>query len=208
MSLRVLLRTLCNYVVGRRLTAVFYVYCQRQQGKGREDASIRCFDAAHPPPPEIVEHLRHLGHAAGYFILRRRMKHCGARLLCLVEEGKLHAYGWTQGWRPFKRRLDWLTNDGVVLGPYWTAPSERGRGLYGRMLAHSIAVCPDRERRPLVIFARPDNTPSLRGTEKAGFLRLGVHEVNSWFFRVANRHRVIQEDRSLAEALRECREGT
>ena len=146
-------------------------------------------------------------HGVGYFVMRRRLKRGDARLLCLMEQGKLCAYGWIQRWRPFRRRLAWLADDGIVLGPYWTAPSQRGKGFYGLLLGHSIALCPERYRKPLLIFARPDNKPSLRGIEKAGFVRLGVYEVSSWFFRTVNRHKTIQEDRSLADALRECREG-
>jgi GNAT superfamily N-acetyltransferase len=100
--------------------------------------------------------------------MRYRLRREEARLLCLSEDGlHLDAYGWIQDWRPFRRRFGALAQTGTMLGPYWTAPEARGRGLYGRLLAHSLSLC-DRDR-PILIGTSPENKPSQRGIEKAGF---------------------------------------
>lgn len=191
--------------VRRKMTGVFYIYCGQRQGGGRKDKEVRCYDASHPLPLDILRQLKCATTWTGLCVMRRRLKRGHARLLCLLRGGRLCAYGWVQQWGPFRRRLGWLTLDAVMLGPYWTAPSERGKGLYGRLLAHSIAVCPERDRKPLLIFARPGNWASLRGIEKAGFLRLGVYEVTSWLCHLVNRPRTIQQERSLGEVLAACR---
>ena len=136
--------------------------------------------------------------------MAHRMKRDGARLVVLREENRLRAYGWIQGWRSF-RRLRWLAPDARCLGFYWTASADRGRGLYGRLLKHSIAVCEERDRLPLVIFTSPDNPMSQRGIEKAGFLRLGEYELRSWFGGLISRHRTIRQEYTLEQAMETCR---
>lgn len=108
-----------------------------------------------------------------------RMRRGRARLLCLSADGRtLAAYGWLQDWRSFRRRFGALAPDGTMLGPYWTAPAERGRGWYGRLLARSLALCPP--DRPALIYAAPENAASRRGIAKAGFRPLGEWEWRCW----------------------------
>lgn len=119
------------------------------------------------------------------------MRRGKARLLCFSEDGlQLDAYGWIQDWSLFRRRYGAIATEGVMLGYYWTAPAARGRGLYGRLLSHSLALC--RKDRPILIATTPDNTASQRGIVKAGFQSRGEWEVCSyfrwfsWMRRVAN----------------------
>ena len=195
-----MLRRILRRAVYRRERLLLYVYCPATQGEGKRDPAIECFDAAHRPPATVQEQIRRAGGRLGYWLMAHRMKRDGARLLVLREENRLRAYGWIQGWRSF-RRLLWLAPGARCLGFYWTAPADRGRGLYGRLLKHSIAVCEERNRLPLIIFTSPNNMRSQRGIEKAGFLRLGEYELQSWFGGLVSRHRTIREEHSLEQAL-------
>ncbi len=58
-----------------------------------------------------------------------------------------------------------------VIGPCATSPNDRGRGIYPMMLAH---ICADRQRRGArraFMVVNVNNQSSIRGIEKAGFLR-------------------------------------
>ena len=64
------------------------------------------------------------------------MKIGNAKLLCYSEYNqRLQAFGWIQTWKPFRHKFGRLAKDGVMLGPYWTEPHNRGRGLYGKLLS-------------------------------------------------------------------------
>ena len=109
-----------------------------------------------------------------------RMRRGKARWLCCSEDGRrVDAYGWIQDWSLFRRRYGAIAARGTMLGFYWTSPAMRGRGLRGRLLAHSLAVCS--KDRPIVICVSPDNPASRRGIEKAGFAPLGEWEGTTWF---------------------------
>jgi GNAT superfamily N-acetyltransferase len=88
-----------------------------------------------------------------------------------------------------------------MLGPYRVRPESRRQGLYGRLLAHSIAVCEDRHKVPLLIFSDTWNTPSQRGIEKAGFVRLGVYETTCSCFRLIFTYRIIEQDKTLEDVI-------
>jgi len=88
-----------------------------------------------------------------------------------------------------------------MLGFYWTSPESHGQGLYGRLLAHSIAVCEQRNRIPLIIMASLKNNASQRGIEKAGFAKLGVFRCARSFFDILTSHRILEQHQSLEELL-------
>jgi GNAT superfamily N-acetyltransferase len=153
---------------------LFYEYDQNQ-GIGRVNACIKCYDSW----SEIPEHFRKkvapspLMNAMYYRILRG-----DAKLLCYSEDGnKLDAFGWIQDWRTFRIRFGAIAKTGTMLGPFWTAPEARGRGLYGRLLAHSLTCCS--KEHPIIIYTSPENKASLHGIENAGFRALG-----EWDFRM------------------------
>lgn len=202
-----LLRRFWRLAVRRVETLVFYAYCRARQGDGREDPCVRYFDAAGPPEGQIERDLIAAQGRLAYAMMRRRMVRHGARLLCLVEDGRLGAYGWIQRWVHFRRRYAYLAADATMLGFFWTAPACRGRGMFGRLMAHAIAVCEERRRVPLLVMTSPANRASQRGIEKAGFIRLGTYRITSWLFQLVVRTEVLTKERTLAEALRQCEDA-
>jgi len=104
---------------------------------------------------------------------------------------------------PFLRRYRWLTARGTLLGYFWTAREQRGRGFYGRLLDHCIAISGDPKKVPVIVYADHRNRSSLRGIEKAGFARLGEYQVTSRLLGLLWTHRVISQDRTIAEVLAE-----
>jgi len=109
-----------------------------------------------------------------------RLKWGDAKLLCYSDDGDdLQAYGWIQSWKQFKREFRMISGDGVLLGPFWTAPSQRGKGLYGKLLQHCLFHSP--ATMPVFIYTSPENTSSQRGILKAGFELVGEWIISMWF---------------------------
>ncbi len=106
-----------------------------------------------------------------------RLKRGQAKLLCLADvESKLQAYGWIQSWKPFRRKYSMLADDAVMLGPYRTAPEHRGKGLYRRLLKHSVHLC--QSGKPILGMTSPDNLASQKGFTRAGFVFCGEWELS------------------------------
>jgi L-amino acid N-acyltransferase YncA len=125
----------------------------------------------------------------------RRLRRHGAVLLLLRDRNDLAAYGWLQAWAPLRYEFWWLADDAICLGPYWTHPQQRGRGLYGRLLSHSVAECRRRFPRdlPIYIWAESSNAASIRGIEKAGFRSVGLHRVSIGAGGLIRRHESLSQ---------------
>ena len=167
---------------------LFYGYIP-EQGGGCADPHVKVYAAW----DEIPLHFRKRALGSPWMnAMYYRMRRGEARLLCYSEDGqRLDAYGWIQDWRPFRRRFGAIADHGTMLGFYWTAPEARGRGLYGRLLAHSLFLCP--KDRPILMATSPDNPASRRGIEKAGFASLGEWEGCVWFRWFSRMRRVSHE---------------
>ncbi|MBT8379750.1 MAG: hypothetical protein KJN64_11000 [Ignavibacteria bacterium] len=119
-----------------------------------------------------------------------RIKSRQAFLLCLIEKNELVAYGYIQSWYAFNKKFGWLTKNGTMLGPYWTSEKMRGKGIYGRLLNHSIAIS---KNLPLVIYTNPQNLSSKRGIEKTGFNFVGIYRIRI-LFRILQWHKRINSN--------------
>ena len=174
----------------------FYGY-DPKQGLGQEDPHVKVYAAWDEIPP----HFRKVAAAHSRLnVMYYRIKRREARLLCYSEDGtRLDAYGWIQDWRPFRRRFGVLADQGTMLGFYWTAPAARGRGLYGRLLAHSLFLC--RKERPILIATSPENKASQRGIEKAGFQSLGEWEGCVFFWRFSSMRRIFRPGEGVSREL-------
>lgn len=155
---------------------LFYAY-DSKQGPGGLDPHVKDYGSWE----EIPKPFRKIATPYPWLnVMYYRMKRGKARWLSYSEDGRqLDAYGWIQDWSIFRRRYGAIADRGTMLGYYWTAPAARGRGLYGRLLAHSLALC--EKDRPIVIATSPDNGASQRGIEKAGFRSLGEWEGRIFF---------------------------
>ena len=191
MRYRYLIRRLFDRVVGT--TRDFCVFtCSAPHGGGAREGGIEVYDSGRMPPQDVRAALqRHTGRVKSRLMLHRMRRH-GGMLLTMMEGPKLLGYGWIQTWRPVKREFWWLANDAICLGPYWTHPDMRGRGIYGRLLSRSLFECRRRGWDELYIWAGVDNAPSIRGIEKAGFRSLGRHRVSTYVFGLVRRHEEIE----------------
>lgn len=188
---RRLSRAILERVWGRsRIYRVFTHDAAR--GWGARDEQTREFAASSPPPhPVVAAYRRHAGRVAAQLMLSR-LARGHATLLSIMEGDDMLAYGWLQEWPAMRREFWWLGDTGLALGPYWTHPDHRGKGLYGRMLGHSLAICRDRPPTPLFIWARAENAPSIAGIERTGFFRdLGRHQVRVAWFGLVRRHAAL-----------------
>lgn len=163
------IRHLLKRLMRERRSCLFYAYAATQ-GTGCAQANIRVFTNWGSLP----EAWRRLIVPAPWLDPKfYRLGRGLARLLCCSEDGRtLDAYGWIQDWKPFRRQFGALATEGTMLGPYRTIPHARGRGLYQRLLLHSLSVCS--LDKPVLIYTTPDNVASRRGIEKAGFRFLGT----------------------------------
>lgn len=155
---------------------LFYSY-DPKQGKGRADPHVTVYNCWNAIPA----HFRKTAVPSPWISsMCHRLKRGEAKLLCYSADGQqLDAYGWVQEWRPFRRRFGAIAPEGTMLGPYWTDPKARRQGLYGRLLEHSLSLCPP--DRLVLIYTSPDNKASQRGIEKAGFHPLGEWDFRMWF---------------------------
>jgi len=163
--------------VRTKRTYLFYRYSKGRQGEGEPHEAVRVYAAYRDIPVtfrQVVLPRRYLN--VMYYRLQRGL----AKLLCYSEDGRrLQAYGWVQAWQPFRRRFRMVAERATMLGPYWTAPDERGKGIYVRLLRHSLYISP--KDAPVLVCTSPHNVPSQRGIEKAGFEPVGKWEVTVWF---------------------------
>ncbi|MBN1879722.1 hypothetical protein JW823_06395 [bacterium] len=166
---------LVKRVLYERRKFAFYCYCDRQGPGKRHPAIIEYTGYDQIPVPFRSRVLPYRWMNAVYYRFRRGQ----ARLLCVSQDGHhLDAYGWIQDWNPFRRSFKAIADSGTMLGPYWTDPNQRGKGLYGILLGHSLAI--SSPNQPIIICTTPDNTASRRGIEKAGFQSLGIWEWSRW----------------------------
>lgn len=159
---------LLKKLIYERQQYVFYSYDPRQ-GAGLVDPRVKVYDSW----SEIPVHFQKIAAPSPLMnAMYYRLKRGEARLLCYSKDGQeLDAYGWIQAWTPFRRKFYAIAQNGTMLGPYWTAPTARGQGIYGRLLAHSLSLCA--KEKPILIYTSPENKASQRGIEKAGFSPLG-----------------------------------
>ena len=163
-------------LVYERKLCVFYRNTAAQ-GDGESYSAIRVYETYAGIPSDIrkrVFRLRLIN------VMYYRLKSGDAQLLCYSEDGEtLQAIGWVQSWVPFRRKFKEIADDGAMLGPNWTAPEHRGKGILGKLLLHSIFLCP--KNKPVLVYTAPDNIASQRGIEKVGFELMGEWVVTIWF---------------------------
>jgi GNAT superfamily N-acetyltransferase len=162
-----------------------------EQPEGTPDPRVEVFDAARPPTDDIVElYQRHAGRR-GAFLMFGRLRRQGAVLLVLREGDALKAFGWLQSLRCLQREFWWLPSGAICLGPFWTHPDHRGKGLYGMLLSASLHECRARCWKDVYIWAQSDNVASTSGIEKAGFRFLGSYKICTYFWGCVRRHRKV-----------------
>ncbi|MEP0848327.1 MAG: GNAT family N-acetyltransferase [Phycisphaerae bacterium] len=159
-----------------------------QHVAGERDPDVRSYDEHSPPDADLVRMLhRHMGWLGGRRMLWY-LRHGVAVLVAATSDKDLIAYGWLLKWQLVEREFWWLADDGVCMGPFWTNPLYRRRGWYRRLLLHSLAELRERFARPPYIWARSDNTASIRVIESVGFRPLGRHRVETYLNGLFRRH--------------------
>ena len=176
-----------------RETVVMFSKTCEQNVPDPADPSIFIFDSSNKLPDHLRKEFTKLRGLGMWIFTWFRMKFRGSRFLCLIEGNRICAYGWAEVSSPFLRRYRWLIPSAFLLGPFWTAPDQRGRGLYGRLLSKCLAINPDPAKLPVFIHADATNTSSLRGIEKAGFQKLGTFEVTSYLMGLWCTHKAVSQ---------------
>jgi RimJ/RimL family protein N-acetyltransferase len=177
---------------------VFFTYHPRQ-GDAAIDGQVRVFTGRAEVPADVRALFLEVRSLSLWVALRIRMRFQGATLLVLQEDGKLCGYLWLRMCDPFPGRYRWLTPRGLLLGYVWVAPAFRGRGISGRLNRTGIALSNDRPNVPIVAYADASNTASIRGLEKAGFVRLGTYDVTSAALGLYRSHRTIEENTTIRD---------
>ncbi len=124
-------------------------------------------------------------------VMRLRLCTGKAKLLLYSEDDRsLDAYGWIQEWRPFRRKFFAISSSGMMLGPFWTAPSRRGQGIYGHLLRDSLDLCP--VDTTAYIYTSPQNMSSQKGIMKAGFSYIGTWKLTQWLIVFSHLRKIDQ----------------
>jgi RimJ/RimL family protein N-acetyltransferase len=89
----------------------------------------------------------------------------------LDERGQVETYAFALFDTQYKRVLQ-VPVSTPLIGNCYTQPALRGRGLYPRMLRTACLCLARRGFGSAVISCSPDNIPSIKGIERAGFRRL------------------------------------
>jgi RimJ/RimL family protein N-acetyltransferase len=108
-----------------------------------------------------------------------RFKSRKATLVTWEENDKILAYGWVQNWDPFRRKFGKIFPEAIMLGPYYTNPDQRGKGIYKKLLAYSLSCYP--KDKAIAIYTSPTNISSQKGIEGSGFTKLGTFRVRLFF---------------------------
>ncbi len=148
-------------------------------------------DMGIPAMPEQVSHYQDVGelsmddfhairgncsifeHLFTWINIKRRL----IEFVAIRDGGRISATGTIRAWKTHQRRLKWMGNPGAILGPYWTRPEDRGKGLYPKLLLASVTISGQKGYRYAYVFAHVDNVASRRGIEKAGFQAMGCYEI-------------------------------
>jgi RimJ/RimL family protein N-acetyltransferase len=101
----------------------------------------------------------------------------GDELFVVAKEGEYHHCGYIL-FRTPQTRIIGEPQDPPLIACCLTAPAARGRGLYRRALIAELRHLWNRGYRRVVIETSPENLPSRKGIEAAGF-RL-CREVSAW----------------------------
>jgi len=117
---------------------------------------------------------RHISALSLWRLLQWHRKGAGWIFLAREQEPYAH-YSFVTPPRRYRRIFPVISEPGALLiGPSFTEPAMRGRGLYRQTLAMITARLGEEGYGPFYVFASPTNVRSLRGIERAGFQRCGV----------------------------------
>jgi GNAT superfamily N-acetyltransferase len=147
---------------------VVYKYDEKQQGAGAFFDAITVYQNLNEIPTEFKD-IIFKGLLS--FILKNRLRKGGAKLMVYSDNRELGAYGWLQSGAYFKRKFGFISKEASMFGPYWVHPNQRGKGIYGKLLNHSIF---ENKGEEAIIYTHPTNIASQKGIQKAGFTSVGV----------------------------------
>jgi RimJ/RimL family protein N-acetyltransferase len=189
---------LWEFVVVRRESLAFFTYDPRQ-GNEIIDPRIRVVGGRSKASAATHEAFARTRGLPLWLLIRLHMVLRDATLVYIAGSGRVCAYGLMRRCDPLPRRYRWLARRSVVLGPAWTEPALRGRGLHGRILRARIALCNDRREMPIITFTDVSNSAAIRGFEKVGMIRLGSYTVTSGLFGMWCTHTTIAENSTIAK---------
>lgn len=145
------------------------------------DPGISTYDAVSGIPDNVLERLADAAGQFELFVMTGRMRRNGAVLAVLPGVESIIGYGWIQQWAPLRREFGWLAEDAVCLGPFWVHPNYRGRGVYGRLLTHTVVEAMRRGATNVFVWTDDGNRSSAHGIERAGFESVGRYHITLWF---------------------------
>ena len=93
------------------------------------------------------------------------------RIACLDDASGIVHYSFLL---PSCSKFPFMKKGDCMLGPCWTRVDQRGKGIYPEMLrrlaAEHLVINPESN---VYVLARPENTASIKGILKAGFVQIG-----------------------------------
>jgi RimJ/RimL family protein N-acetyltransferase len=135
-------------------------------------------------PPALKARLFPGANPVSTWLMHRRARQRRIRFFGLVIDGELAAFAGIRAWSIERRECAWLRRPGPLLGPAWTDPKHRGKGLHRRLLLHRLHVCKNAAADVAYTSAFVYNTASRRNIERAGFRARGCVVIRRAWFRL------------------------
>jgi GNAT superfamily N-acetyltransferase len=163
---------------------------------GADDAVVE-WRAPEPLPPAVHEQL--FGGGDRVFAWRQLALWRAGRIRCfsLLMDGRPAAFGVIREWRLHRREYAWLGRPGPILGPAWTDPEHRGKGLHRRLLLHRLHAAATSGAERAYTAAALGNLVSRRNIERLGFRPRGCVAIRRACFRLIVRVRPLDEPASV-----------
>ena len=122
----------------------------------------------------------------GYELMMIRMRRGQARAYAPETDGAPVGCWFTQDWSLFQRSMGLRGESRLVLGPGWTDPPYRARGIFGWMMNHAISAEAQRGYPRPYGVAPVTNTPSRNGVKCSEAICPGCHEAPDGLWVLSN----------------------
>lgn len=100
--------------------------------------------------------------------MRKRLENASAKIYVVVDGDSLIASAWTQSMTPFLSRYGMEFENAIMLGPDWTHPNFRGKGLHPFLIRKRIESADAGTR--LLAVVEGGYKDSIKGFVKNGFV--------------------------------------
>lgn len=154
------------------------------------DPEIQLYSRENPMPDHVADDMARMMGAWALRVFKWRTARGHSRVYVFPAERGAASYAWVSDMCLYRKYFK-IAGPGWMLGPYATREDHRRKGLYARLLRHTLTHLAGIDNRVRWAFADVDNVVPRRAMEELGFEPLGVYETHTAFFRLIARSKLI-----------------